>query len=158
MDDQLKQDFTRRLSQCNSGGMIVIMYEILFAYAEDAKKAFADGERGQIKESVRKVQRVLDELIESLDFSYELSNQLYALYTFCKRELARSLYQNSPEGLREAEKILRRLYGSFVQATSQDTSGPVMGNAQQVYAGMTYGRGQLTESYMDNDSQRGFFV
>ena len=125
---------------------------------EDAKKAFADGERGQIKESVRKVQRVLDELIESLDFSYELSNQLYALYTFCKRELARSLYQNSPEGLREAEKILRRLYGSFVQAASQDTSGPVMGNAQQVYAGMTYGRGQLTESYMDNDSQRGFFV
>ena len=158
MDDQLKQDFTRRLSQCNSGGMIVIMYEILFAYAEDAKKAFADGERGQIKESVRKVQRVLDELIESLDFSYELSNQLYALYTFCKRELARSLYQNSPEGLREAEKILRRLYGSFVQAARQDTSGPVMGNAQQVYAGMTYGRGQLTESYMDNDSQRGFFV
>ena len=158
MDDQLKQDFTRRLSQCNSGGMIVIMYEILFAYAEDAKKAFADGERGQIKESVRKVQRVLDELIESLDFSYELSNQLYALYTFCKRELARSLYQNSPEGLREAEKILRRLYGSFVQAASQDTSGPVMGNAQQVYAGMTYGRGQLTESYMDQDAQRGFFV
>ena len=158
MDDQLKQDFTRRLSQCNSGGMIVIMYEILFAYAEDGKKAFADGNRGMIKESVRKVQRVLDELIGSLDFSYELSNRLYALYTFCKRELARSMYQNSPEGLLEAEKILRRLYSAFVQAASRDTSGPVMGNTQQVYAGMTYGRGQLTESYMDNDSQRGFFV
>ncbi|MCI7322540.1 MAG: flagellar protein FliS [Lachnospiraceae bacterium] len=158
MDDKLKQDFTRRLSQCNSGGMIVIIYEILFTYAQDAKEAFADKDRGKMKESLRKVQRVLDELIGSLDFSYELSNRLYALYTFCKRELARSMYQNSPEGLLEAEKILRRLYDAFVQAASRDTSGPVMGNAQQVYAGMTYGRGQLTESYMDQDAQRGFFV
>lgn len=158
MDDQLKQDFTRRLSQCNSGGMIVIVYDILFAYADDVKQAFADNEHGKMKESVRKVQRVLDELIGSLDFSYGLSNQLYALYTFCKREVARTLYQNSPEGLLEAEKILRRLYDSFVQAAGQDTSDPVMGNAQQVYAGMTYGRGKLTESYMDNDSQRGFLV
>ena len=158
MDDQLKQDFTRRLSQCNSGGMIVIIYDILFAYAEDVKQAFADNEHEKMKESVRKVQKVLDELIGSLDFSYGLSNQLYALYTFCKREVARTLYQNSPEGLLEAEKIVRRLYDSFVQVAEQDTSGPVMGNAQQVYAGMTYGRGELKESYMDDDSQRGFLV
>lgn len=158
MDDQLKQDFTRRLSQCNSGGMIVIIYDILFAYAEDVKQAFADKEHEKMKESVRKVQKVLDELIGSLDFSYGLSNQLYALYTFCKREVARTLYQNSPEGLLVAEKILRRLYDSFVQVAEQDTSGPVMGNAQQVYAGMTYGRGELKESYMDNDFQRGFLV
>lgn len=158
MDDELKQDFTRRLSQCNSGGMIVIMYDILFAYADDAKKAFADHAHVEMKEAVRKVQRVLDELIGSLDFSYGLSNQLFALYTFCKRETARTLYQNSPEGLLEAEKILRRLYDSFVQVAGQDTSGPVMGNAQQIYAGMTYGRGELKESCMDNDSQRGFLV
>lgn len=158
MDDRLKQDFTRRLSQCNSGGMIVIMYEILFAYGEDVKTAFAEGDRGKVKEAVRNVQRVLDELIKSLDFAYDLSRQLYALYTFCKRELARTLYQNTPEGYCEAEKILRRLYASFTEVARQDKSGPVISNAQQVYAGMTYGRGELTESYMDDDTQRGFFV
>ena len=137
MDDKLKQDFTRRLSQCNSGGMIVIIYEILFTYAQDAKEAFADKDRGKMKESLRKVQGVLDELIGSLDFSWVVPDH---------------------QGLLEAEKILRRLYDAFVQAASRDTSEPVMGNAQQVYAGMTYGRGQLTESYMDQDAQRGFFV
>ena len=42
MDDRLKQDFTRRLSQCNSGGMIVIIYDILFAYMDDVKKAWLE--------------------------------------------------------------------------------------------------------------------
>lgn len=158
MDDRMKQDFTRRLSQCNSGGMIVLMYDILFAYVEDVKAAFAEGDRGKVKASVRNVQRVLDELINSLDFSYDLSRQLYGLYTFCKRELARTLYQNMPEGLFQAEKILRRLYDSFTQVAKQDKSDPVICNAQQVYAGMTYGRGELMESYMDNDAHRGFFV
>ena len=31
MDNELKKDFTRRLSQCNSGEMIVIIYDIFFA-------------------------------------------------------------------------------------------------------------------------------
>ncbi|MCI7107664.1 MAG: flagellar protein FliS [Lachnospiraceae bacterium] len=158
MDDRLKQDFTRRLSQCNSGGMIVIIYDILFAYMDDVKKAYEDGEHEEMKNALRKSQRVLDEMIQSLDFSYELSNNLYALYVFCKNELARTLYQNQLDGLNEADKILRRLYGSFVEAARQDTSGPMMRNTQQVYAGMTYGRGELNESYMDNDNQRGFFV
>ena len=38
MNNELKQDFTRRLSQCNSGEMIVIIYDILFAYLDDEKK------------------------------------------------------------------------------------------------------------------------
>ena len=158
MDDQLKQDFTRRLSQCNSGEMIVIMYEILFAYMEDAKKAHSEDRHEEMKAAVRKTQNVLDELISSLDFTYDLSANLYALYIFCKNELARTMYQNRMDGLEEAEKILRRLYGSFVEAAKQDTSGPIMQNTQQVYAGMTYAKGALNENFVDVDSQRGFFV
>ena len=57
----------------------------------------------------------------------------------------------------EAEKILKRLYTSFCEVAKSDTSGPLMRNTQQVYAGMTYGRTTLNESYME-DSHRGFFV
>ena len=38
MDNELKQDLTRRLSQCNRGGLILVMYDIYFAYSDDAKK------------------------------------------------------------------------------------------------------------------------
>ena len=56
MDNSLKQDFTRRLSQCNSGGMIVIIYEIGFAYMHDARKAYESGNHDEMKASIRKAQ------------------------------------------------------------------------------------------------------
>ena len=39
MEKSLKQEFTRRLSQCNRGELVVIMYDIVFAYMDEAKKA-----------------------------------------------------------------------------------------------------------------------
>ena len=158
MENSLKQDFTRRLSQCNSGGMIVIIYEICFAYMEDARQAHAKGRHDEMKAAIRKAQNVLDELIGSLNFAYEISFNLYALYVFCKNELARTLYENRMDGLEEADKVMRRLYHSFAEAAKQDTSAPIMSNTQQIYAGMTYGRNQLNENDMDYDRQRGFFV
>lgn len=156
MTNEQKKNFTRRLSQCNPGEMIVIIYDILFVYMEDVALAY-ENDRTEMKTGIRKAQRVLEELMNSLDFSYELSNNLYSLYVFCKNELSRTLYQGNLEGLLEAEKILKRLYGAFCQAAIQDKSEPIMGNTQQVYAGMTYGRSSLNESYMENNA-RGFFA
>ena len=158
MDNSLKQDFTRRLSQCNSGGMIVIIYEIGFAYMHDVRTAYEAGNHDEMKASSRKAQNVLDELMGSLNFAYEMSNNLYSLYMFCKNELARVLYENRLQGLEEAEKIMRRLSPSFAEAAKSDTSAPIMSNTQQIYAGMTYGRNQLNENDMNYDNQRGFFV
>ena len=158
MNNELKQDFTRRLSQCNSGEMIVIIYDILFAYLDDAKKAHENEQYEGQKDAIRKSQRVLDELMGSLDFSYEISHNLRALYQFCKYELSRAMYENRMDGLDETEKIMRRLYGAFVEAAKQDQSEPVMKNTQQVYAGMTYARCALNEDFVDNGNQRGFLV
>ena len=157
MKNELKQDFTRRLSQCNAGEMIVIIYDILFAYLDDVKGAYEEDSHEQMKVAIRRAQNVLDELIHSLNFAYPLSKNLHSLYVFCKNQLARTMYENRWDGLMEAEKILLRLYGSFVEVARQDTSEPLMRNTQQVYAGMTYGRASLNENYMDDD-QRGFFV
>ena len=44
MDNELKKDFTRRLSQCNSGEMIVIIYDIFFAYVDDIRQAHCKGD------------------------------------------------------------------------------------------------------------------
>lgn len=156
MNNEQRKDFTRRLSQCNPGEMIVIIYDILFVYLEDVKEAWENNPADR-KRCVRNAQRVLDELVGSLNFSYDLSQQLYALYVFCKNELSRTLYQGNLDGLLEAEKILKRLYGSFQEVARQDKSAPIMSNTQQVYAGMTYGRATLNENYTEN-ATRGFFA
>ena len=157
MNNELKQDFTRRLSQCNQGGMIVIIYDIFFAYIDDAKKAWENSEREEFKTAIRNVQRTLDELMQALDMSYEIARTLYPLYVYCKELFAKTLYENRLERFEEAESIMKKLYSSFVKVAELDTSEPIMSNTQQVYAGMTYGKNSLNENLI-NDNNRGFFV
>ncbi len=157
MENSLKQEFTRRLSQCNRGEMIVIMYDIVFAYMNEAKSAHAENKYEDYKSAVKKAQVSLDALTNSLDFKYEISRDLYQLYVYAKNCLAKAIYQNRIDGIEEAEKILKRLYASFCEAAKTDTSGPLMSNTQQVYAGITYGKLDLNENFID-DSHRGFFA
>ena len=158
MDKELMHAFTRRLSQCNKGEMIVITYEIGFAYLDDAKDAYKAGNHRDFKQGILKSQRVLRELMDSLDFKYKIAGNLYQLYRYCSMELSETLFKNNLSGVEETEKVLRPLYNSFVEAAKQDHSEPLMQNIQQVYAGMTYGKGELTENYLENDVHRGFLV
>lgn len=157
MENSLKQDFTRRLSQCNKGEMIVIMYDIVFAYMDEAKVAHGQKDGEAYKTAVRKAQNSIDALAKALDFKYEMSKDLHQLYVHCKNLLAKSIYQNKIDGIEEAEKVLKSLYASFCEAAKTDTSGPLMRNTQRVYAGYTYGRTSLNENLI-NDNHRGFFA
>ena len=40
----------------------------------------------------------------------------------------------------------------------EDPSAPLMRNTQQIYAGYTYGKNDLVETYQDFDTSRGFLV
>ena len=157
MENSLKQEFARRLSQCNNGELIVIMYDIVFAYMDEAKAAHEAGCYEEYKEAVKRSQGAIDRLIGALNFKFDIAKDLHKLYVYSKNCLAKAIYQNRIDGIEEAEKILKRLYASFQEAAKSDTSGPLMRNTQQVYAGMTYGRTSLNESCME-DNHRGFFV
>ena len=157
MDSALKQKFTMRLSQCNKGELIVIMYDMIFTYMDEAYLAKEAGNHDAFKLAVKNGQDVISSLIHALDFSYDVSKQLYSLYVYCRNMLAKALYQYSTDGIEESQKILKRLYEAFSEAAKTDTSGPLMRNTQRVYAGMTYGRNTLNENCYD-DNHRGFFV
>ncbi|OYO98714.1 flagellar protein FliS, partial [Lachnotalea glycerini] len=47
---------------------------------------------------------------------------------------------------------------AFTEVAKKDDSPVLMGNTQQVYAGLTYGKGSLTESFSNQGSNRGFRV
>ena len=44
MKDTLKQEFTRRISMANSTELIVILYDMVLAYADDAQEAFENNQ------------------------------------------------------------------------------------------------------------------
>lgn len=151
-------DFTRRISQSNRGELVVIMYDIFFAYMEDVREAYEAEEWDAYKDALRKGGRTIDELISALNFTYELAGNLYSIYVYCKDSLAKSMYKRNLADMEQAERLMRKLYDGFVQVAKQDTSAPLMKNTQQVYAGYTYGRDDLVETYQNSDTSRGFLA
>lgn len=158
MINEKKQDFTRRLSLCNRGELIVIIYDIYFSYVDDAKNAYNNGEHEEYKKAIRKAQNALTQLMGALNFSYELSNNLYSLYLYSKNCLSRALYENNLGGIELAQRVMTRLYESFVEVAKNDDSEPLMQNTQQVYVGITYGRTSLNENLTNENRNRGFLA
>lgn len=158
MTQEKKQEFTRRLSCCNRGEMVVIMYDILFTYLDDGIQAKEAGNYQEFKRAVELAQQVLRRLMDDLDFSYEIAGSLYAEYQFVNQILSMAVCKNTSQNLQDAKKVLKNLYDAFVEAAHQDTSEPLMGHTQQVVAGMTYQKGSLTETLQGSDSSRGFLA
>ena len=97
-------------------------------------------------------------LRSSLDFQYELAGNLFSLYCYADRELARDMFSLKVDNLDTIEMIFTKLRDAYQQISSQDQSGPLMENIQSVYAGLTYGRTDLNESLVNYDAKRGFLV
>ncbi|MCI9427098.1 MAG: flagellar protein FliS [Eubacterium sp.] len=158
MKQEQKQDFTRRISQSNRSELIVVIYDIIFAYMEDAKACLNAEDDTGFKEALRKASGGIDELIQSLNFQYEISKNLYPLYIFAKESLAKALLKRSVKEIETAHEVLVNLYDAFLEVAKQDHSNPLMRNTQQVYAGFTYGRNHLTETFQEPENSRGFFA
>lgn len=158
MKSEQVKDFTRRITQCNKGGMIVVIYDIFFAYVKEAEEAFAAGEYDHFKESMQKAGNCIEELMGALDFKYDISKQLYPLYVFARESLAKTVVKKKLDDLNNAKMVMENLHEAFKEAAKQDSSQPLMRNTQQVYAGITYGKHDLTETYQVPDTSRGFFA
>lgn len=158
MTQEKKQEFTRRLSYCNRGEMIVIIYDILFVYLEEALNAKEEDKYEDFKNATNRAQQVLRRLMEDLDFTYPVSTNLYALYQFVNKLLAMAVCKNTSQNIQDAQRVLKNLYEGFVEAAKQDSSEPLMQHTQQVVAGMTYQKGSLTETLQGSESSRGFFA
>lgn len=156
MTKEQVQDFTRKVANANRSGLVLIKFEILFAYFDDIEAAFGK-DKEALKQAVRNADAVLKSFQSTLDFEYDLSARLFALYDFHRRQLAKVLMRNSLEDLSQSRAMLQSLFDAFKEAAKQDTSAPLMQNAQQVYAGYTYGKHDINES-CNIDSSRGFFA
>lgn len=156
MTKELKQQFTLKIAQANKTQLIVILYEMLLAYLDEAESAHENNDRPGFRDGIRKAEGCLKELMASLHFEYEPALNLLQLYLYANRELVRADIRNSKEELSHVRKIIKKLHEAYEIVSRQDLSDPVMANTQAVYAGLTYGKGSLTENLADQGSSRGF--
>lgn len=157
MVNELKQEYTRRITQANKTQLVVILYEMFLTYTKDARQAW-ENSRADFRENIRKARGCLEELMASLDFEYEISMNLLQLYVYANRELVRADIRNSLQHPDEADKVITGMHEVYEQLAKEDTSAPLMENAQAIYAGLTYGKNTLTENLSDQGVDRGFRI
>lgn len=158
MTREKKQDFILRISQSNRSQLVVIIYEIILTYLEEAKMAYEKKDMTEFRESIRKAQPFVSELMEALDFKYAISIELLQLYLYVNKALVRSILKREKRNLESAIVVLETLKVGFIGVSEQDDSAPLIQNAQQIYAGLTYNKGNLTETLKDENLSRGFLV
>ncbi len=159
MNKEAIKTFSYRISQASKTELVVIMYDMAQEYLKDAIQALNDDDRIGFCNNIRQVKRVIDELSSGLDMQYEIANELFVLYMQADKILIRCLARMDNEGLDKVVNMLNKLRESFYKLSKDDDSGPVLKNAQQVYAGLTYSSaGGSNEIYNDPVNNRGYSV
>lgn len=158
MTDEQRTIYTRKIAQSNRSELIVILYEIFFSYTKEGKEANENNDTETARTAFRGASQVLEHLKNALDFRYETANNLYRLYDFAERQIARGNYTGKNEAVCAAEKVMTSLKEAFEAVAKEDHSAPMMQNAQSIVAGITYGRQDVTENMENYDSSRGFLV
>lgn len=157
MDQQQQKEYTARVAQANRSELVVIIYELFLLAMDDAKEAFHKGKKEEGVKAVKRAQGFLQELMGSLDKRYEVARELMRLYRYVYEQLIFSALRQKLVNEDTVRQVMERLKDAFVQVAKEDTSSPVMENTQQLYAGLTYGRGSLNEVLIsENEANRGY--
>ena len=126
--------FTLKIASSNGCGLISILYDIYEEYEKEAIEYFKAGNVDCAVDAVKRCAEVVSHLQKDLNFEYKVSENLYALYDYVQRNVARSIYKANADGLLEAKKVMDELGDAFEQLAKTDKSKPIMGNTQKVIA------------------------
>ena len=158
MTTEKKQTFTRRITQANRSQLVVIVYEMLLVYLEDAMNAYEEDKKEDFRENLRMARECIGQMRTSLNFDYNISRNLFAIYCFADREIAKDMYSLKKENLDVIKIIFTKLHDAYYVVSTKDESGPLMDNIQTVYAGLTYSKSDLNEDFMNYDIKRGYLA
>ena len=157
MTNEKKQAFTLRITSANSTELIEILYEMLLEYVNDAKAAIEKNDINEIHDSIRKARGCLRELMESIDFEYDIAGYFMSLYAYVNKELLLAEIRKDVKIFDNVKVVIEPLRDTYIELAKLDKSEPVMQNTQKVTAGLTYSKNNINES-LDEQNNRGFYV
>lgn len=158
MTKEAKQIFTRRITQANRTQLVVILYDMILTYLKDAADAYDIGCEEEFKKDVQCARNCIAELRNSLNFTYDLSRNLFSVYSYADRELANNLSGVKVEHMPEIMQMFVKLREAYHTVSKEDKTQPLMENTQDVYAGFTYGRTDVNENLLYGGVKRGFCI
>lgn len=151
------EDYVARIANASQLQLVIINYEIIIDYIKAAEKSAEENNKEDFNLAVEKSRAFLSELRNSLNMKYEISRNLMSLYNYVDRQLAYYTFNKKTKYSQECIKILSELLEGWKEIeNNEEDKSPLMQNTQQLYAGLTYGRGGKLQEYVDVDNKRGF--
>ncbi len=149
--------YTMRISQANVSALAVIIYDMVLDYMDEGMEYYEKKDTVHFEGAMQKAQAALQELMAMSKVDSQVACDVMSLYLFIDKQLLMSIVKQEPVHLSECRGYLERLRASFIEISKTDTDAPLMEHTQQVYAGLTYGKGRLNESFDPiADRNRGF--
>lgn len=156
MEKELVQAYTMRITQANRTELVVILYELVLHDLNKAKEQIDFHGQEEYQKVLVHACKCVNELIVTLDFQYEVSYDLMRLYRYVNECITKCKVAPDMKLFESAINTISGLQKAFMEVAKQDRSGPVMKNTEQVYAGLTYSKGSLNESLINQSYDRGF--
>lgn len=156
MKTALVKEFQQRIVSASQNDLVVINYEMLMAELDEAIEKFDVQDMTAYNTSMGRATKLLNELSQNLNFVYEISKDLMSLYIFVNKQFIEASTQGKVKPLHTAQDVLGSLLVGWKEANKTVAyDAPVIQNSQQLYAGLTYGKGTLNETVYEHQG-RGF--
>jgi len=150
----LTSAYVARISAATPLQLIIINYELIMHNLHVAKEDCEKEEYDEFERHIRKAQRYLMVLMESLDLTFEVAHELMNLYLYANRMMIKSMFKRQPELVCDACDMLGSLLDSWrMLERAQPKDAPVMDNVEQLIAGMTYRDGKLSEYVLGGENR-----
>ncbi len=140
------QTYTRRVSQANVSALAVVVYDMTIDYLEEGIQSYKEDSMEAFETSMRQAQAALQQLMGMSKAETQTGLDVMQLYFFIDRQILMTIVKRKPENIEACIGYLKRLRESFQVLSEQDKDAPLMERSQQVYAGLTYGKGYLNET------------
>ncbi|MBP3886897.1 MAG: flagellar protein FliS [Cellulosilyticum sp.] len=138
------------IANASRGELLCITYELLLEQIELAKESEQIQQR---KEHTQKAIKIIHMLVGDLDFSIELSHELFRIYVYVQGLLINAKQNDK---LEEAYRLIHKIYEGYKRISAEEEGKkPSIANAEAIYAGFTYGKQSVNEFTMGNQN-RGF--
>lgn len=160
MEKEKIESYSFKVTQANKTQLVVLVYDIILDDITTAREEYAAGETEAFVKTVKHGQQFVMELMRTLDCQYMIGLDLMTLYLYVNKQMIQAIIQRKPDAMEGLDDVILKLRTAFDTISRTDYSGPVMQNAEQVYAGLTYNKQNLSEAYLDagNQLKRGFTV
>ena len=152
------QEFTLRTSQSNHSGLILVLFDIIRVYMEDALNAYAQNDVDTYFKNIECAKKAHNELMDCINPLDEQGRKILTILRFIYKKMIESSVKRIPQELDRCDKMMDNLRVCFERLHELDEEGPIMRNTHQVYAGLIYGKGVLNESVEGAYGNRGFTV